>query len=138
MRTNLPNNLAFGHTFYRQLQDLEFEPCVDDKNEVETSSSTDELLNSIFAVDPVTMLPRGDVQVYMSDKVSPEIREFIRQNLMSPVKTSADISAKFGTLSDDEIAFFSRNSQESLGDYRQRLFDYISETMKSRNTSVDE
>lgn len=123
-KTNLSPNLAFGHTFYRQVADLEYEPTIDPERKPDVKSNVDAILDSIFAVDPLTMLPSGDIAQFMSNKVSPEIREFIRQNLMSPVPDDG-VSAKFGTLSDDDIVMFSRQQGETLDDYRSRLVDFV-------------
>lgn len=127
-KTNLSPNLAFGHTFYRQVANLEYVPTIDPERKSDVKSNVDAILDSIFAVDPVTMLPSGDIAQFMSTKVSPEIREFIRQNLMSPVPDDG-VSAKFGSLSDDDIVAFSRQSGESLDDYRSRLVGFLRDSM---------
>lgn len=127
-KVNLNANLAFGHSFYRQIADLDYEPIVDPERKSEVKSNVDAIYDSIFAVDPLTMLPSGDIAQFMSSKVSPEIREFIRQNLMSPVPDDG-VSAKFGTLSDDDIVMFSRQQGESLEDYRSRLVGFIRDSI---------
>lgn len=128
VKTNLSPNLAFGHSLYRQIASLEYQPTVDPERKSDVKSNVDSILDSIFATDPLTMLPSGDIAQFMSSKISPEIREFIRQNLMSPVLDDG-VSAKFGTLSDDDIVMFSRNAGESLDDYRSRLFGFIRDSV---------
>lgn len=132
INVNLPSDLAFGHSFYRQVANLEYEPTIDPERKSDVQSNVDSILDSIFAVDPVTMLPSGDIAKFMSSKVSPEIREFIRQNLMSPVPDDG-VSAKFGTLSDDDIVAFSRQQGETLDDYRSRLFSFVRDSVSKRN-----
>ena len=44
------------------------------------------LLNIVYGVDEHTGLPAGDMSFYMSSKTSPEVRQFIIDNLMQPTK----------------------------------------------------
>lgn len=86
------------------------------------------LLDLIFSVDPVSGLPQGDLAVFMGDNANPEIKLFIQQNLMNEnpdinglENLPTDVTNKFRSLSDDDIATFSRNNNESREEYAYRL-----------------
>lgn len=92
---------------------------------VENQDPNKSLFDIVFSVDPRTNLPVGDLSIWMSDKVSPEVKRYIEMNLHSPVSIDADGSGEYRNLSDDDIATFTRSSDESISDYRSRLFDFV-------------
>lgn len=83
-------------------------------------SSTDNILNLIYAPDPRTNLPSGDLNYWVSDKVSPDVKEFIKNNLMMDVSSAKNVSAD-PSLSDDDILALTRNAGESIEEYAARL-----------------
>lgn len=79
------------------------------------------LFDTIFSKNPRTGLPSSDITAFMTDKVSPEIKDFIQKELLKPsqrVGASSD-------LSDDDLVRFSRQSGESVSAYKSRLLDFI-------------
>lgn len=98
-----------------------------------------QLLDYIYALDPVTSLPCGDLAIYLGDKANPEIRNYIEMNLLQPLAPEAgsnmpdEVVNKFRTLSDDDVAFFSRSKNESREEYADRLKLYfVHEKQKRR------
>lgn len=79
------------------------------------------LFDTIFSTDPRTGLPCSDITAFMTNKVSPEIKDFIQQQLMKPMQKVGGSS----DLTDDELVRFSRQSGESVSAYKSRLLDYI-------------
>lgn len=105
----------------------------------DTVHSDEQLLDYIYAVDPVTALPSGDLSVYLGDKANPEIRQYIEMNLLQPSNVDkgsslpTDITNKFKSVSDDDIAFFSRSKSESREEYADRIKAFfISEKQRRR------
>ena len=97
----------------------------EDIPDADKTSSTDSLLKLVYAKDSRTNLPSGDLQYLVSDKANPQVKQFILDNLMMDVS-----SAKAPTnseLSDDDLLLFSRQKDESLEQYMNRL-----------NSSVDQ
>lgn len=78
---------------------------------------SDQLLDVIYAPDPVTRLPQNDVAVYLSDKVDPMIKEFIASNLMSPNPDVKGVPDENSDLLFDLI----RGQNESVSDYAVRV-----------------
>lgn len=83
----------------------------------------------------------GDLSMYMSEKTNPEVRQFIEQQLMNPssdgkgLNLSDDVANKLrGTISDDDIAQFSRNHGESAEQYAVRIGSFFSEE-KAKNVA---
>lgn len=106
---------------------------------VDTQSSDSQLLDYIYAVDPVSGLPSGDLAVYLGDKANPEVRQFIELNLLQPLKDSDGLSQlpnevtnNFKNISDDDIAFFSRSKNETKEEYADRLKLYFLNEKKIR------
>lgn len=97
---------------------------VDDK----TSKPSDSLIRLIYSPDPVTKLPTGDLSYWVSDKVNPQIKEFILNNLMTDTTPSASRSLPDG-ISDDDAFELSRHFGESVNDYVDRLNTQINDTL---------
>lgn len=87
----------------------------------DNSSADDVLLKVIYALDPVTFLPTGDLQVFMSEDASPEVRDYIQRNLMAATGTKPTDSG----LSVDEMHALSRHAGESRDAYISRMNDYF-------------
>lgn len=100
----------------------------------------DDIFDLIFTVDPLTGYPTGDISMYMSDKTSAEVREFISQNLMRPVGDDgnvldlpSDVREKFRDLPDDLITELSRDRFESVESYEERISEFLK---KERNDFI--
>lgn len=89
------------------------------------TKSTDSLLKLVYAKDNRTNLPSGDLQYFVSDKANPKVKQFILDNLMMDVSFAK--TPTNSDLSDDDLLLFSRQKDESLEQYMNRL-----------NTSVDQ
>lgn len=102
--------------------------------------SNNQLLDYIFGLDPVTQLPCGDLSIYLGDKANPEVRQFIELNLLQEVSDSKgffsfpdEVVNKFkSTITDDDIAAFSRNHNETREEYADRMKLYFLQEKKRR------
>lgn len=83
------------------------------------SEQLKEVLDEIFAVDPVTGNPKGDIQYFLSKDGNPQVKAWLESNLLQPraVANGYDTSK----YSDDLIVEFSRGSNESVEAYAERL-----------------
>lgn len=88
---------------------------------VETPRSS--LLKAIYAVDPLTRLPTGDIACYVSSETSPQVKQFILDNIMVDTSRASLPPAPAG-MSDDELAEYSRRDGESTMDYANRMSNY--------------
>lgn len=94
---------------------------------VEIPEAKDELLKptpgqkmlSLIYLPDSSGLPRGAMQVYLSDKASPEMRQFIEQNIL--VDIPSDNNSKFDGLDDDFKLAFERGELESREAYIERI-----------------
>ena len=122
---------AYGFPEFKQIQNIHVytSPIKENDGEV-VRSETENLFDQIFSVDPITLLPNGDIAIWMSQNTSPEIRNFISQNLMAPVPLDTD-GAKYDGLTDDDVAIFTRNQGESIADYRSRLFNHLKSNVEA-------
>ena len=126
---NVPVNLAIGHREYRGLENREFVEVVGRDLDPGVFDSTKVLFDKIFAVNPVTNLPDGDIAVFMSENTSPEIKAFIQSQLMSPNGQKSDTS--YDGLSDDDLSVLSRGADESLTAYASRMRSVIYQQVKA-------
>lgn len=101
-------------------------------DKVDVKDKNKQVLDFIFGIDPLTGHPCGDLAQYVNDKVNPEVRMFIEQNLLIPREGDSGLSIDQDTvnkmnanLTDDDVARFSRNHGESKEDYALRLKDYF-------------
>lgn len=115
---------CYGYPMYAAMAGQSLSVVPHEPIKVDVKNPSDALFDVIFAVDPLSGLPRGDVYQLLNENVSPEIREFIQMQLMSPTKIDGDTSGHAG-LSDDDVALFTRGSEESVYQYRERLIDHL-------------
>lgn len=122
---------AEGFNIYHQIKDIDFIPFVSDDKSVDSKSPDAVLFDEIFKVNPFTGLPDCDLAVFMNENTSPSVRQFIELNLRKENILPSD-SGSFGDeLSDDLIAEFTRSSDETIENYRQRLVSVVRNSLKS-------
>ena len=101
-------------------------------------TSLKEVLDEIFAVDPISGFPKGDIQYYLSSEGNPQVKQWLENNLLKP-RMSAGSSLE--DITDDLRVEFSRSANESVSDYQVRLMkiydDAKSEYEKSLNEPKD-
>lgn len=109
-------------------------PCVElpiirsipKRERVEDSSELGRLCQLVYATDPRTNLPSGDLQVLFGDNVNPDIRDWITRQLLQPVDFGDVSSIKQGQqLDDDTILSCMRKRGESSSEYISRMNDYL-------------
>lgn len=108
---------------YMDIVDSFIEPEPEPEPDIK-ETPLDVIFAQVFSVNPRTMLPDGDIAVFMNENTHPEVRDFIAKNLMSPNAFEADSSIVEG-LTDDDIVRYSRKSGESNSDYARRLYDSV-------------
>ena len=90
---------------------------------VEHSGTANLILQQIYAPDPVTRLPNSDIMCFLSSDTPQEVRNFIQQNLMSPVTAE-----KVGLATDmdsDTIAELTRGVDEDSHTYASRVSAFM-------------
>lgn len=106
-------------------------PKYDEKSD-DVRPQFEELLDLIYSIDPRTGMPKGDLAVFMNGEANPEIRDFIQKNLLMEMPTvegsglvmSDSLRNSFTkNITDDDIAEFSRNANETSEEYAKRLSD---------------
>lgn len=99
-------------------------PCVIDIEEVAPKNDAEnQLLDVIYAPDPLTGLPQSDVAVYLSDKVDPAIREFVASQLMSPNPNPQGVDDANSDILFDLV----RQDGESVADYAVRVREIVAQ-----------
>lgn len=97
---------------------------------------SDALLKLIYAIDPLTNLPTGDLQYYVSDSVNPDIKAFVLQNLMFDASSVAQPKAPVG-FSDDVAFELMRKTDESIDVYASRVNDYMQRNIEFIKKATD-
>lgn len=111
-------------------------PCEPEfpQKEVCKRDKFEDLLDIIYSIDPRTGTPRGDLAMFTSADANPEIRAFIQSNLMMEMPSSDGTGLKMPdavknsfnrNISDDDIALLSRNQDESVDEYAERLKTHV-------------
>ena len=128
----------FGFRQYRNLENIKFVNTSSVKIDVsDVRKKHDDLLDIIFAVDPITNMPSGSIEQYLSDKTSDEVRTFIERNLLvdlpdTSVSVPSSLRDDLLKLDGDFIAKVSRNSYEDRESYEQRVSSYFKEIEDSK------
>lgn len=81
-------------------------------------SNLKQVLDEIFAVDPISGLPKGDIQYWLSNDGNPQVKQWLEANLLQPRVVSG---SNVKDVTDDVIAEMSRRPDESVSDYESRL-----------------
>lgn len=127
----MKKELVYLFDCYRNLKNIESMPVVQPEVEkVEVpASATDALIKVIYALDPVSKLPTGDLGYYVSDKANPEIKEFILKNLYFDTSSAANVSVPDGI--DSSLALdLMRNKNETPEQYQERLNNFAIENVE--------
>lgn len=93
---------------------------------VEQESDLYRLCRLVYASDPRTNLPSGDLQLFFSDNVNPDIKDWISRQLLQP-NSFGDVSSSINgkQLEDDVITACMRNRGESAQEYVERMNKYL-------------
>lgn len=108
------------------------------KEKQKVRSSSEDMLDLIYCLDPVTNLPSGALSQYLSDKTNAQVRDFIERNLMvehgdSPYSTyPANLREEVLKLDSEFIAKTSRDRFESKDHYEARVQRYFDELEKDK------
>lgn len=119
---------VYGFSLFRNIPETLYdETIVPDPIPVEELpiSEREQILRSIFSVDLRTGLPVGDISMLMSKDTHPDVLNFIHSQLLRPNSVSGDSAGDFAGLDDDTIASLTRDSNESLYAYRDRMIQYL-------------
>ena len=101
-----------------------YEPSIMPEKVEKTVNSDDAVLTAIYAIDPISNKPTGDISAYMSDKTSPDVKAFIMQNLMQDMSSFANPAAP-ASLSEDDVLFLQRRNGESRDAYIHRVAEFV-------------
>lgn len=130
--------LVNGFRIYLNLGKVKYLPCsVPEVKEV-APTSVDDMLNLIYAIDPVTHLPGGALSMYLSDKTNQQVREFIEKNILVEHDNGehdypSSIREDILKLDSEFIAKTSRNRYESREDYEARVEQYFNDIEKQKD-----
>lgn len=114
----------------------EIDPSTIKDEVVEDSDPNKAILEAVYALDPVTRLPTGDIMCYLSSTTPPELKEYIMSNLMVDTSSQALPSLPEGL--DDDTAFaLARKNTESLDAYRQRITQFMEQQINIRNMAIE-
>lgn len=126
-----------GFQRYDSLVDVKFMPSQEIvKSDVIVRTADDSLLDLIYCVDPLTNLPSGALNAYLSDKTSEQVRSFIERKIFKelPGETlPSNIREEVLKLDGDFIAKTSRNRFEDLESYESRVKSYFDEIENDKN-----
>lgn len=115
------NMFAYGHA--SRMIDIEAQfVAPDNVPELvqDRHDAKDSFLSIVFSVDPLTKLPTGDLQYMVSDKVNPEVKQWVIQNLLLDTSAAKAPAAPRG-LSDDDVMALVRQPNESSQAYMNRV-----------------
>lgn len=117
---------VYGFNMFKSLETVDY-PIIESQDSIDVVNvdPNQSLFDIVFAINPDTLLPDGDIAVFMSENTHPDVRRFIEMNLHHPTSLSGDSAGQFSDLDDDVILELTRGSSESISDYRSRLLDYV-------------
>lgn len=110
-------------------------PRKSDIVKVDVPDKYQQLLDMIYTPDSRGGRPRGDIAMFLGDNTNPEVRTFIQNQLMQEVDTDRSslslpesvVNNLRKTITDDDIARFTRNHDESVDAYAERMSSFFNE-----------
>lgn len=124
-----------GYNIFKGLDGIEYmlsdHPVKIDKSR----SSEDDILDLIYAVDPLTNLPSGSIEQYLSDKTNLQVRDFIEKVIFKEIPREDypdGMRDEILKLDSEFIAKTSRNRFEPLDAYELRVESYFNEIENSK------
>ena len=97
---------------------------VSDEKPMEKHNPDDVFLKIVYSIDERTRLPKGDLSYLVSDKVNPEVKQWILEHLLIDMSPAAFHSSVKG-LSDDDIAALAMQPTETIQDYCSRVNQFM-------------
>lgn len=107
---------------------LDAQPCYVPQPHEEQNTTFSEICKVIYTPDEYGHI-KSDIYQYLDSKTSPEIRQFIQEYLMKPVKPVS--SSYAGKMDDDTILELMPADGETSDAYASRLRNYIQDTTES-------
>lgn len=104
-------------------------PVYDDEKPMESHDASLPFLKLVYAVNPKTKLPNGDLQYMVSDKSNPEVKRWVLENLMMDTGQSATPSLTKG-IDDDTILQLVRQPNEDRQSYANRVNQFMRENVE--------
>lgn len=100
---------------------LGIEPIKEDIiEEHEKTARSSSILDVIYSLDEVTNLPKGDYVMYLGQDVSPEVRQFIQQNLLFEIPRQTAVPEEMA----DALFDYMRLPDEGIHEYVERITEF--------------
>ena len=121
------NMYNYGHMVrVKEIESFFVQPEEDNSPEVkEVVNPVDSFLKLVYADDPISKLPTGDLCYMASDKANPEVKAWVLANLQMDTSSAQNLKAPSG-LSDDDIIELTRHPNETVEDYANRVNVFMS------------
>lgn len=124
MRVYRNKNIDYDARF-DELEKGQVEPVSSEFTDVEIKESPfDSLVKVVYQVDPLFKLPTGDLTFFVSDRVNPDIKQFVLDNLMIDTSSAANVATPEG-ISSELAMSLARGVNEDVDTYRDRVNDFM-------------
>lgn len=126
-----------GFNIYKGLSGIEYMPMPEREYiEVDRVNKGDDILDLIYALDPLTHLPNTSIGAFLSDKTNEQVRQFIKDNILKDlpdtgVSVPDSLRSDLLSLDPEFIANISRDRFEDVEHYEKRVSDYL-DSMKNK------
>lgn len=119
---------------YRNIPVLEYDKNENHVPNVELArTETDEVLDAILSCSNVSGIGCSQISAYFNKKMSPELREYIRSNLILDMTSQRDNVEVPDGITDDDLHVFCRRNDESSDDYAKRVQRYVKDKTEYEN-----
>lgn len=125
----------FGYNIFKGLSGIAYMPVEHPVLVDKSRSADDDILDLIYSVDPLTYLPSGSIEQYLSDKTNSQVRDYIEKVIFKDIPRDEypdGLRDEILKLDSDFIAKTSRNRFEPLDEYENRVESYFNEIENSK------
>lgn len=125
----------FGYNIFKGLDGIEFMPTEHPVLVDKSRTADDDILDLIYSLDPLTNLPSGSIEQYLSGKTNSQVRDYIEKVIFKEIPRDEypdGVRDEILKLDSDFIAKTSRNRFEPLDEYEKRVESYFNEIENSK------
>lgn len=127
-----------GFSQYNGLADIKPMPCIRaPKVKADRQEKDKDILDFIFACDPVTGFPTGSLSHYLSDDTRTEIKDYIERYLLRDIPEQhalqypAEVARHINDLDSNFVFDCMRGQYETAEQYKDRMTSWMKELSES-------
>ena len=122
--------MSYGYYNFKGLKGIDYMPFKKSERKPKVRGKHEDILDLIYCLDPITGLPTGAVDQFLSEKTNEQVRQYIEQVIFKEIPRDeypANLREEILNLDSEFIAKTCRNRFEPRDEYETRVKSYFDE-----------